>query len=135
MEYIATNNNSAINTISQVFVVEVKDTDELIDKNNVEYIQNTNLFNVSLNGDYEVISEDEAAEVNDMLQYWGSIHMFGTEIVPITTTALQNKQENIYFLKLYDGFNYQINETEDFLTDEEYAENEAICSYWIERLL
>jgi len=69
MEYIANTSNSAINTISQVFVVEVKDTDELIDRNNVEYIQNANLMNVSLNGDYQVISEDEAAEVNDMLQY------------------------------------------------------------------
>ena len=94
MEYIANTSNSAINTISQVFVVEVKDTDELVDKNNVEYIQNANLTSVSLNGEYQVISEDEAAEVNDMLQYWGSIHMFGTEIKSVTERSLLNSDMN-----------------------------------------
>ena len=69
MEYIAISKDTVINSTPQILVVEVKDTDELIDRNNVEYIQNANLISVSLNGDYQVISEDEAAEVNDMLQY------------------------------------------------------------------
>lgn len=135
MEYIATSNNKAINSTPQILVVEVKDTDELIDRNNVEYIQNANLMNVSLNGDYQVISEDEAAEVNDMLQYWGSIHMFGTEIVPIATTALNNKNENIYFLRLYSMLNDQLNIDEDVFTDSELESIEYNCSYWIEKLI
>ena len=69
MEYIAISNNKAINSTPQILVVEVKDTDELIDKKNIEYIQNTNSIEVALAGDYEIISDSESAEVNDMLQY------------------------------------------------------------------
>ena len=69
MEYIATSNNKAINSTPQILVVEVEDTDELIDKKNIEYIQNTNSIEVALAGDYEIISDSESAEVNDMLQY------------------------------------------------------------------
>ena len=69
MEYIATGKDTAINSTPQILVVEVKDTDELIDKKNIEYIQNTNSIEVALAGDYEIISDSESAEVNDMLQY------------------------------------------------------------------
>ena len=123
MEYIANTSNSAINTISQVFVVEVKDTDELIDRNNVEYIQNANLMNVSLNGDYQVISEDEAAEVNDMLQYWGSIHMFGTEIVPMSTQLYNTIQSNLKIIETVSLMNGKSKES--YIEDEKTFEQLA----------
>lgn len=69
MSYIAIDKNTAKETTTNILVVEIQDTDELIDRNNVEYIRNINLLNVSLNGSYEPITDGEAAEVNDMLQY------------------------------------------------------------------
>lgn len=79
MDYIAVNNSSVYENTQSIVVLKVDDTDELIDINNVEYIQNINLINTSYSGSYGPITEQEAAEVNDMLQYWGAIHMFGKE--------------------------------------------------------
>ena len=69
MDYIAVNNSSVYENTQSIVVLKVDDTDELIDINNVEYIQNINLINTSYSGSYGPITEQEAAEVNDMLQY------------------------------------------------------------------
>ena len=109
MEYIAISNNKAINSTPQILVVEVKDTDELIDKKNIEYIQNTNSIEVALAGDYEIISDSESAEVNDMLQYWGSIHMYGTEYIPEIKPEEEITSFGVYSIEIVEN-GYMMNE-------------------------
>lgn len=108
MSYIAIDKNNAKETTTNILVVEVQDTDELIDRNNVEYIKNVNLLNVSLNGSYEPITDGDAAEVNDMLQYWGAIHMFGEEPI-ISTTDLGIQKSNIKIMETMNLINANMN--------------------------
>ena len=105
MEYIAVNNSSVYENTQSILVLKVDDTDELIDINNVEYIQNINAIDVSFNGTYGPLTEREAAEVNDMLQYWGSIHMFGTETLPNKTQLAKTTENNIKVIDVLNALN------------------------------
>lgn len=117
MNYIATSNSTAIEKSSTTYTEVLELTDELIDQSNIDYIKTVNQLRDSLVGSYSILTDEDAAEVNDMLQYWGAIHLFGQPTIPYTTVdyrIVENNKRNMELVNLLNNI-----EKSDYTTEQE----------------